>query len=620
MRFLFIFFNLLLTVFSVTAAADTDGNHVVPSADMQYYFDAESKIGVDRALELLHQGKFKKFQEEPAFAAAGHGSYWVIFRLPNDQLYRAPQTLEAIDSHIDHLHAYFYRDGQLYDQGVSGYWYPFERKPSYHKNFIYSVTPEMVRGNLNKKGLYFIAEVSSSKYSPLIFKLRNTEFQIAYSTNEYFFLGLFYGLMMLMLIFNFFFYLSVKDRLHLVMMIYILGSITLTLYEDSLGFQYLWPEHPWVNQFLDHFSMPIYLATLMVYIVTYLNIRKKIYKYGIAVAYGLFLLCWFNFSIVAKVTSIAPYLYMLPTTLLYFLAIRRTSIYKKGSVLFLIGFTITYLGLLPKMGIFSQDDFRVVYFFNVGLVLQALFYSMALVQNFKDLKKDKEHAQKETISSLKDREEIISQKVIERTAEVEEQKNIVEGQKEELGRAYEELSQQAEKIKKMNEILNRQNQNLVGDLSNIKKARVMNKKLSFEEFRTMFPTDLSCFQYLADLKWSEGSYRCRKCGSTQHAEGKQPFSHRCSKCGYDESPTFGTIFHRLHISIIKAFYLVFLVYSHKGKVTSIQLSSWVDLPKNTCWRFSKKIIKQMESLDGNQIDGWDDLLLVNENEAVDNNE
>lgn len=36
-------------------------------------------------------------------------------------------------------------------------------------------------------------------------------------------------------------------------------------------------------------------------------------------------------------------------------------------------------------------------------------------------------------------------------------------------------------------------------------------------------------------------------------KGKQPASLRCKKCGYDESTTSDTLFHKLKFSIHKAF-------------------------------------------------------------------
>jgi len=53
-----------------------------------------------------------------------------------------------------------------------------------------------------------------------------------------------------------------------------------------------------------------------------------------------------------------------------------------------------------------------------------------------------------------------------------------------------------------------------------------------------------CFQaarhdpeFLADLKWIDG-YSCKRCDSTVYIKGKQLYSRRCSKCGYEADLMF----------------------------------------------------------------------------------
>ena len=70
------------------------------------------------------------------------------------------------------------------------------------------------------------------------------------------------------------------------------------------------------------------------------------------------------------------------------------------------------------------------------------------------------------------------------------------------------------------------------------------KNLDRETFRAKFGTQDQCYEYLARIKWEDG-YVCSKCGHIPYIKGKQPFSRRCKKCGYDESTTTNTLFHKL---------------------------------------------------------------------------
>ena len=69
------------------------------------------------------------------------------------------------------------------------------------------------------------------------------------------------------------------------------------------------------------------------------------------------------------------------------------------------------------------------------------------------------------------------------------------------------------------------------------------KGQSLLEFTERFKTDLDCEEYLASIKWEKG-YCCRKCGHTKY-QVRKDFSRTCNICSDTESPTAGTLFHRL---------------------------------------------------------------------------
>ena len=70
-----------------------------------------------------------------------------------------------------------------------------------------------------------------------------------------------------------------------------------------------------------------------------------------------------------------------------------------------------------------------------------------------------------------------------------------------------------------------------------------------------FKTDLDCEEYLASLKWEDG-YCCRKCGHKKY-QVRKDLSRTCNICGDTESPTAGTLFHRLKFGLLKAFFICF---------------------------------------------------------------
>jgi hypothetical protein len=140
----------------------------------------------------------------------------------------------------------------------------------------------------------------------------------------------------------------------------------------------------------------------------------------------------------------------------------------------------------------------------------------------------------------------------------------------------------------------------------------MSADVDFEEFSRIYPDKESCNLFLAELKWKTG-YICRKCKNTHFYPGHIPYSRRCSKCGYEESVTTYTIFHNTRIPINKAFYMVFLIFSSKGKISSHKLSELLNIRQSTCWTYGTRIKTVMEErkskLKKTNKNGWSELVL-----------
>jgi len=95
-------------------------------------------------------------------------------------------------------------------------------------------------------------------------------------------------------------------------------------------------------------------------------------------------------------------------------------------------------------------------------------------------------------------------------------------------------------------------------------------------FNRQFKNDNDCYEYLSSVKWEYG-FICRKCGCKKYYRGKKPFSRRCLKCKYDESPTANTMFEKLKFSILVAFHIAFKISTKKKGMSSLELSSEFEL-------------------------------------------
>ena len=116
------------------------------------------------------------------------------------------------------------------------------------------------------------------------------------------------------------------------------------------------------------------------------------------------------------------------------------------------------------------------------------------------------------------------------------------------------------------------------------------------KFNRYFQCDEVCYRYLSEIKWAiENPYKCKKCGHSKFGKGKKPYSRRCAKCNYDESPTAGTVFDKLKFSLLIAFHIVFKISTKKKGMSSLELSEEFELRQKTCWAFKWKVQQAMAS-------------------------
>ncbi len=121
------------------------------------------------------------------------------------------------------------------------------------------------------------------------------------------------------------------------------------------------------------------------------------------------------------------------------------------------------------------------------------------------------------------------------------------------------------------------------------------------EFTNKFSTDQDCLRYLADIKWC-GGFLCKKCGHKKYSEDKR---HRrcCTLCKHIESPTAGTLFHKVKFGVRKAFMIMFEMSATTKSLSASQTAKRYGVTRKTSWLFMHKVRKAMQSSETMPIKG-----------------
>ena len=114
------------------------------------------------------------------------------------------------------------------------------------------------------------------------------------------------------------------------------------------------------------------------------------------------------------------------------------------------------------------------------------------------------------------------------------------------------------------------------------------------EFTDRFPNDRSCRVYLSEIKWADG-FTCKKCGHNKFTVRKKNLARDCNRCHHVESPTAGTLFHRVCFGIRKAFGIVFEMSATTKGLSSSQVAKRYGISRTTAWSFMHKVRSAMKS-------------------------
>ena len=125
------------------------------------------------------------------------------------------------------------------------------------------------------------------------------------------------------------------------------------------------------------------------------------------------------------------------------------------------------------------------------------------------------------------------------------------------------------------------------------------KGQSLLEFTERFKTDLDCEEYLAYLKWEDG-YCCRKCDHKKY-QVRKDFSRTCNICGDTESPTAGTLFHRLKFGLRKAFFICFEMTTTTKGLSASQVARRYEISRQTAHYFMQKVREAMKSSESHKM-------------------
>jgi diguanylate cyclase (GGDEF)-like protein len=358
------------------------------SRSTEVLHDASGELTRDQALS--QPGWSPLGTRSPVFGFAG-GAHWFRTRVhladhaEQRWVYLIPYSL------LDHVDLHVIRADGSVEHRVSGDRLPFASRDLKHRHFNFLV--DIARGESVE--LLLRVQTQSSVQVPQWLITRDAFFARTHEAQVG--IGLYYGVLLALLLFNLIIYLSLRQPAYGWYVLYVLAFGVLQLNLNGLAFEYLWPDTPnWANQAMP-LSMVFGMITMAMFARAFLDLKRhrprlnrvfELFVLSQVVMIVGSLLLDYRRAIMIETASV----FLITPLILYGAISLIRSGYRPASyflmawaalLLGVVSYAMVSFGLLPKI-------FITEYGILIGSALEMTLLSFALAFRIRDLEQEKQ--------------------------------------------------------------------------------------------------------------------------------------------------------------------------------------------------------------------------------------
>ncbi len=333
---------------------------------------------------------------------------WFRFELQvintNDYVLHIPYPI------LDYLDLYSFVDGEPYLEVKTGDARNFDTRVVDHINFVFPYSLEAGQ----TLTVYIRIDTAGGVDVPLRFSSK--DLFIEEDKENTLFRGFVLGITFLMLFYNGFIFISLRDRVYGFYVLNIFAHIVNSNVYEGSAFKLMWPNTPILNDYMFPVFNGFVLVTSLLFMFELLQVLEKStwYKKYFLVLLAVvstypFLGVLLPYSVIVPIEVLSTLIVYLSSLILgFYLSLKgdRTAKYFTVAVsLFLLGIVssnLKALGLLPT-NLFTQHAYQ------IGFFVDMVVLSLALAQKIDIAQKERSSAQRDNIKNLKRYEDLYSE-------------------------------------------------------------------------------------------------------------------------------------------------------------------------------------------------------------------
>jgi len=387
--------------------------------------DKEKRWTIEDVSSAAFDQKFQPADRGSLNAGYTDSAFWVRFRLTN-QTNNKYWFLEYGRPYMDQIRYYYPSGSGTYHMSEGGDLAPFNKREFKHRNFLFP----LVLMTDEEQTFYMRFETKGTMVIPLNLWTHGSFYRKDH--NEQIILGLYYGMIGVMIIYNLFLFFSLRDRSYIYYVFYISCVAFSLSISNGLAYEYIWPNSPWLQNNAMRISISLSVFWLLLFTRVFLNTRLHIPRFD-KILSGLVLIAVFAmiFGLFVSNRTFAnlfPFQIIFVLSILYagFTCLRKNI---RPARFFFIAFFLTLISMLVStiriIG-FIPETFLTFHNIQISSAIEAVLLSIALADRINHLKQQTLDAQKSLLRRLKREDQLkselneeLEQRVEERTLEIQ---------------------------------------------------------------------------------------------------------------------------------------------------------------------------------------------------------
>jgi len=391
MKKLFLFINIFFTFFKINAYSiplDLQKENVSPKGSL--YIDQTTQITIQDILSKKYL--FQEItQSVPNFGYSKY-AYWYKLELTQTHSLEKEYVLLLRNHSVENLNFYIVNpQGEILKEIYTGSIFPFPTREIKHREFAFHVKLKQ-----NEIQTIFV-RVQSQRTINLPFNLYEHNYFYESTKREEYLHGIYYGIMLSMILYNFFIFTATLDISYFFYVLYITSVLLIQATGSGHAYEYLWPIFPKWNSVPLSFFLGLTICFSSWFSKNFL--RTKLYSPIFNVLLILMsllgiLICIFSFFL--PFILINYFTSLVGLVGLFIIFSTAVHVFRKNyfpSRFFLLGWSIfiffSVIVLLRTLGVFPHNFFT-QYGIQLGSIAETILLSFALADRLNQVKRERQ--------------------------------------------------------------------------------------------------------------------------------------------------------------------------------------------------------------------------------------